>query len=529
MNAGRKYIFLPLVFALLLVSGIYIGYRYSFLNKRRAQPGSDGKIEHLLSYIQKRYVDTVNQVQLEDKTLNSILQNLDPHSSYVTAKEAKAMNEPLQGNFGGIGIEFNIIKDTIRVISAISGGPSEALGIQAGDAIVKIEGKSQTGIKISNQQVIEKLRGEKGTKVSITIWRRTAKKLIPFTITRGEIPIFSVDASYMVNKKAGYVKISRFGATTYDEFMKAFHELTDKGMTTLILDLRGNPGGYLNAAIQISDEFLGAGKEIVHTQGRNEPKKIHWATSKGECEKDKLILLLDEGSASASEIVAGAVQDNDRGTIVGRRSFGKGLVQEEKEFEDGSAVRLTIARYYTPTGRCIQKSYNEGLEAYYNEELERYKNGELQNADSVKFIDSLKFKTPAGKIVYGGGGIMPDVFVPLDTAGHSSYLNEVSYAGIINQFTFDYADRNRSALKNYGSFEKYNSSFLVDSQILEGFFGFAEKSGIKRKDADIKKSTAILKVQLKALIARNIWGNAGYFPIIHSIDNTYLRAVQLSD
>jgi carboxyl-terminal processing protease len=527
MEPSKRYIYLPIVFALLLVLGIYIGYRYSFAN-RASTMANDDKIAKLLNYIQKRYVDTVNQTQLEDKALNTLLQNLDPHSSYVTAKEAQAMNEPLQGNFGGIGIEFNVIKDTIRVISAISGGPSEALGIQAGDMIVKIEGKNSAGVKITNQQVIEKLRGERGTKVNISIKRRSVKKLIDFTITRGEIPIFSVDAAYMVNAKTGYIKVSRFGATTYEEYMKAFHELTQKGMQSLILDLRGNPGGYLNAAVMMADEFLGPGKEIVHTQGRADAKKVHMATIKGEFEKNNLIVLIDEGSASASEIVAGAIQDNDRGTIIGRRSFGKGLVQEEKEFDDGSAVRLTIARYYTPTGRCIQKSYEGGLDAYYGEEMQRYNKGELQNADSIKFADSLKFKTPAGKVVYGGGGIMPDVFVPLDTIGRTIYLSEVTYSGLINQFAFDYADHNRTQLKGYKNFEQFNRSFSVSDEMLNEFAGFAEKNKIKRRENELKKSAPILKTQLKALIARNIWNNAGYYPVIQTIDNTFLKAVELS-
>ncbi len=510
---------------MLLVTGIYIGYRYSYANRIRSK-GSNGKFEQLINYIQTRYVDTVNQTQLEDKALNTLLQSLDPHSSYVTAKEAKAMNEPLKGNFGGIGIEFNIIKDTIRVVSPISGGPSEALGILAGDMIVKIEGKNSAGVKISNQQVIEQLRGEYGTKVSISIKRRNEKKLIPLTITRDEIPIVSVDVWYMVNSKIGYIKISRFGATTYEEYMRAFSELKHKGMNSLVLDLRGNPGGYLNAAVMLADEFLPPGKEIVHTKGRSESKKLHMASAKGDFEKNKLVLLIDEGSASASEIVAGAVQDNDRGIIVGRRSFGKGLVQEEKEFEDGSAVRLTIARYYTPTGRCIQKSYEDGLEAYYGEELERFTHGELQNADSIKFADSLKYTTPGGKIVYGGGGIMPDEFVPIDTIGRSIYLSEVTYSGLLNQFSFDYADRNRSKLKAYNSFEQFNKSFIIDESILNEFIAFAEKNKVKRKEADIKKSAPILKVQLKALIARNIWNASGYYPIIHTIDKAFTKAVE---
>lgn len=525
MEPTRKYIYLPIVFALLLVLGIYIGYRYSFATKPQ-NSSHNYKIEKLLNYIQKRYVDTINQIQLEDKTLNALLQNLDPHSSYVTAKEAQAMNEPLKGNFGGIGIEFSIIKDTIRVVSSISGGPSEALGILAGDMIVRIEGENAAGIKITNQKVIEKLRGEHGTKVNISVKRRGTKKLIDFSIIRGDIPIYSIDIAYMVNMKIGYIKISRFGATTYDEYMKAFHSLIKNGMSSLILDLRGNPGGYLNAAVMIADEFLESGKEIVHTEGRAERKKTHVATDKGEFEKNKLVILVDEGSASASEIVAGAVQDNDRGIIIGRRSFGKGLVQEEKEFDDGSAVRLTIARYYTPTGRCIQKPYEAGLDAYYSEEIDRYNKGELQNADSIKFNDSLKYKTQAGKIVFGGGGIMPDIFVPLDTIGRTIYLSEVTYSGMLNQFAFEYSDRNRQKLKSYSSFDQFNKTFTITDKLFEEFMSFAEKGKIKRRENDIKKSAEIMKIQLKALIARNTWNSSGYYPIIHTIDNTFLKAVE---
>ena len=527
MEPRNKYVFLPLLFALLLVIGIIIGSRYSYVNRRPVLSASS-KLDYVLNYIQHRYVDTINQNQLQDKTLNTLLQSLDPHSTYVTAKEAKAMNEPLQGNFGGIGIEFNIIKDTIRVVSAIAGGPSEALGIQAGDKIVKIEGKNVAGVKFTNQQVIEKLRGERGTKVAISVMHGNAHKLVPYTITRGDIPIFSMDIAYMVDAKTGYIKISRFAATTYEEYMKAFHELKDKGMEHLILDLRGNPGGYLNAAVMIADEFLPAGKEIVHTQGHSDPKKVHMATSKGEFETNKLVVLIDEGSASASEIVAGAIQDNDRGIIVGRRSFGKGLVQEEKEFEDGSAMRLTIARYYTPTGRCIQKSYEGGLDAYYNEEAERYTKGELQNADSIKFSASQKFKTPAGKVVYGGGGIMPDVFVPIDTSGHSVYLGEVMYTGLFNQFAYDYADHNRAKIKAYGSPEQFAKSFTVSDELLNQLQAFATKGGIKPRENDFQHSANFMKVELKALIARNIWNNNGYYPIVLSIDPAFKKAVELA-
>ncbi len=521
----RAFIYLPIIFALLIVVGIYIGMRFSNTTSFVVQ--RNDKIETLMSYIKKRYVDTVNTLQLEDKALSSLLQSLDPHSSYIPAADAKMENEQLQGNFGGIGIEFNILKDTIRVVSAIAGGPSEALGIQAGDMIVKIEGKVVAGVKITNKNVFSKLRGEKGTKVNVSIKRRGTKELIELTIIRGEIPIFSVDVSYMLNPKTGYIKVSRFGGNTYEEYMEAFEKLRGQGMKSLVLDLRGNPGGYLGTAINIADEFIEKDKQIVYTEGRADKRKYHFATAQGEFEKDPLVILIDEGSASASEIVSGAVQDNDRGTIVGRRSFGKGLVQEPLEFKDGSSVHLTIARYYTPTGRCIQKSYKEGLDAYYNEEMDRYENGELQNADSIKFADSLKFTTPGGKIVYGGGGIMPDVFVPLDTTGHSTYLNQVSYAGLLNTFAFEYTDKHRAELKAYKTFAEFNKQFNVSDGLLNDFIAFAEKGKVKPREKDIKHSEKVLKTHIKALIARNVFGNSGYYPVIHSMDKTLGKAVEL--
>ena len=521
----RSYIYLPIIFALLIVFGIYIGMRFGPSVNIRVQ--RNDKIESLIQYIKQRYVDTVNTTQLEDKALSALLQSLDPHSSYIPASEAKEANEQLQGNFGGIGVEFNILNDTIRIVSPIAGGPSESLGIQAGDMIVKIEGVNVAGVKVTNKTVFSKLRGEQGTKVNVSIKRRGTKQLLEYTITRGEIPIYSVDVSYMLTKQIGYIKVSRFGATTFDEYIEAFDKLKAQGMKKMILDLRGNPGGYLGTAVNLADEFLENGKEIVYTEGRSDKRKYHKATSQGEFEKEPLVILIDEGSASASEIVSGAVQDNDRGTIVGRRSFGKGLVQEPLEFKDGSSVRLTIARYYTPTGRCIQKSYKEGLDAYYNEEITRYDNGELQSADSIKFADSLKYKTPAGKIVYGGGGIMPDVFVPLDTTGHSTYLSQVSYIGLINQFAFDYADKHRAQLKTFTTAEQFIKGFNVDDKIINEFVAFAEKGGVKPREKDIQHSSSVLKNHIKALVARNILGNNGYYPIIQLNDKTLQRATEV--
>jgi carboxyl-terminal processing protease len=520
--------YLPIVFALLLITGIFIGTKLNFpAEKGVSEVPAGSKLNQLLDYIQDQYVDTVNRDKLMEKVFSEMLQNLDPHSAYIPASELKEMNESLQGNFEGIGVEFNIIQDTIRVISALSGGPSEQLGIQAGDKIIRIEGKNVAGVNIGNNDVIGKLRGEGGTKVNISIMRKGSPKLIDYTITRGQIPIYSIDVAYMVTPEIGYIKVSRFAATTYEEYQRAFDKLQKQGMKKMILDLRGNPGGYLDAAVDLADEFLPIGKLIVYTEGKAHPRKEYHSTSRGAFEKNDLVVLVDEGSASASEIVSGAVQDNDRATVIGRRTFGKGLVQEQTDLADGSAVRLTIARYYTPTGRCIQKSYKEGLEAYYNEESDRVTHGELLSADSIKFADSLRFVTPGGKVVYGGGGIMPDIFVPLDTAGRSFYLTEVSYNGVLNQFAFYYADRERQNLKAYKDVSSFNRSFQVSDQLMNEFASYAEKNGVARNDAQMKKSDKILRAQLKALIARNIWSNEGFYPVLNSIDNAFNKAVEV--
>lgn len=520
--------YLPIIFALLLLAGIFIGTRLELPREKNiAHVPAGSKINQLLDYIEEQYVDTVDRKQLMEKVFNELMQNLDPHSAYIPASELKEMNESLQGNFEGIGIEFNIINDTIRVISALSGGPSEALGIQAGDKIVKIEGKNVAGINISNNDVIGKLRGEGGTKVNISIMRKGSPRPIDYTITRGRIPLYSIDVAYMISPEIGYIKISRFAATTYKEYQDAFEKLQKQGMKKIILDLRGNPGGYLDAAVDIADEFLPLGKLIVYTEGKAHPRQEYYSTSRGDFEKQELVVLVDEGSASASEIVAGAVQDNDRATVIGRRTFGKGLVQEQSEFPDGSAVRLTIARYYTPTGRSIQKPYKEGFEAYYNEENERFRHGELQTADSIRFADSLKFITPGGKVVYGGGGIMPDIFVPLDTAGRSFYFTEVNYSGLVNQFAFNYADREREKLRSYKDFNNFSKAFRVSDVLLNEFVEYADRNGVKVNAADIKRSERLLRVQLKALIARNIWGNEGFYPVINSADNTFGKAIEV--
>lgn len=526
----RLIIWLPFIFALLLASGIYIGmqmnepYRqsHSFFNFRT---GQFNKINEVINYINQEYVDTVNQKKLVENTIEDLLHQLDPHSAYIPADDLQAMNEPLEGNFDGIGIEFHIQNDTIMVVTALAGGPSEALGIQSGDRIIKVEGKSVAGIGITNTQVMQNLRGPSGTKVKVTILRKGQQ--INYAITRGKIPIYSVDVSYMVTPRIGYIKISHFADRTYEEYLNGFMKLREAGMKSLILDLRGNPGGYLKTAIQLADEFLPEKKLIVYTRGRARPKESYYASEKGFFEEGQLVVLIDEGSASASEIVSGALQDWDRATIIGRRSFGKGLVQEQSEFPDGSALRLTIARYYTPTGRSIQKPYSSGFENYENELLQRLKKGELLSSDSIHFSDSLKFTTPGGHTVYGGGGIMPDVFVALDTTGNSDYLSALNSKGLISEFVYTYVDQNRTMLKKYKSFDEFNKSFYVNDLILNQLMSFAQKNDVKPDEKGLRTSSLLVRAQVKALIARQIWKNEGFYPIIHTIDNTFRKAVEL--
>jgi carboxyl-terminal processing protease len=531
----KKYnAFLPIILSFVLVLGIWLGY---FLNKQinsgsgmkqNYHSSTNEKINSLLDYIEYQYVDTINKKSLVEKTVTAMLQSLDPHSSYIAASEFDAVNEPLEGNFDGIGIEFNIIKDTIRVIAPIAGGPSEKIGIRAGDRLVKVEGKNMAGVKITNKEVFEKLRGKSGTIVKVAVLRSGVSKLLEFDITRGAIPLYSLDASYMLDPAIGYIKVSKFAATTYQEYLKAFNDLSQKGMKKLILDLRGNPGGYLNAAVDISDEFLSSGLQIVYTQGKANPKKTYKATQHGSFESNPLVILIDEGSASASEIVAGAVQDNDRGTIIGRRSFGKGLVQDQLQLPDGSAIRLTIARYYTPTGRCIQKPYSEDKDQYYSEEYDRYQNGELLNQDSIKLDKTKQYKTPEGKTVYGGGGIMPDVFVPIDTTKTNTFLNKVFYTGVINTFAFEYSDNNRSKLKSYGSAIKFINEFEVNTTILNEFYAYCANQKLTLENNALKEKTnEALRPYLKAFIGRDVFDKDAYYPIINKKDKCILKAVEV--
>ena len=514
MNRPKFYVYLPIVFALILILGIFIGSTFNSNNKLGSISfkGNNqfSKIDEILRYIQQEYVDTVNEAQLIDKTIVGMLQHLDPHSSYITADELQASNEPLQGNFEGVGIEFNIVNDTICVVAAIPGGPAENVGVQAGDKIIKVNGEKVAGIKISNKGVMEKLKGKGGTKVKVGILRRKKKDLVDFTITRSTIPIYSVDVAYMVAPTIGYIKISRFAATTYDEYITAFNKLTTKGMKGLILDLRGNGGGFLNTAVDIADEFLMEGEDIVYTEGKARSRKDYKATNKGKFEVGKLIVLTDDGSASASEILAGALQDNDRATIVGRRSFGKGLVQREMDFNDGSAVRLTIARYYTPTGRSIQKPYSKGNEDYFKESDFRFLHGELYKKDSIKVIDSLKFKTKKGKIVYGGGGIVPDVFVPLEAEHGAENVSYLLQSGIVGHFVFEQLDKDRDGFSKL-TFEQFLNKINVTDLYFDDFQKYLTQNGLLVKLDHYK---ALVKRYVNAEFARQLYGDKYYYEMV---------------
>lgn len=523
----KRQIAMPLLLAVALAIGFYLGARVATPLTPTNQLGIKSthkfnKLTDILSYIEHEYVDSVDRNELEEIAIETLLQELDPHSVYIPPADLAEMNEPLEGNFDGIGIEFRIQNDTITVINPIAGGPSELLGIQAGDRIVKVDTQNVAGIGVTNRMVMDLLRGERGTKVKVQIARQSSSVLLNFEITRDKIPIHSVDVAYMLNDSVGYIKVARFAKTTYEEFIKAGKDLKAEGMKKMILDLRSNGGGIMDAAVKMADEFLPAGDMIVYTEGKARPREEYKATARNTFVNLPLVVLVDEGSASASEIVAGALQDNDRATIIGRRSFGKGLVQEPSSWPDGSAVRLTIARYYTPTGRCIQKPYDNGKEDYYEDYYNRLNSGELQHRDSIHLIDSLKYTTPKGKIVYGGGGIMPDIFVPIDTVGRSYYYTELVYMGIFRQFSFDYADQHRDELQKLTY-----SSFNVNNALLKELTDFAEERGIKKIDAEFKQSKELIRNLLRANIALHIWKNEGFYSIINERDNVIARSLEI--
>lgn len=485
------------------------------------------KYYEIMSYIQNDYVDTVNMEELVDYSIVKMLEKLDPHTSYIGKKDIEVARSQLEGDFEGIGIEFNIIKDTIYVVAPISGGPSEKMGLLAGDKIVKINDKNVGGIGITNSDVFGLLRGKKGTQVKVAIQRRGMKNLVEYTITRDKIPTYSVDVSYMIDETTGYIKVSRFSATTFNEFKTALTALKEKGMKQLILDLKDNPGGYMDRATRMADEFLPDNKLIVYTDGKD-PKydsRIE-AYTKGDFEKGALVVLINEGSASASEIVSGALQDNDRALIVGRRSFGKGLVQMPIPLSDGTELRLTISRYFTPSGRSIQKPYDPKHSEDYNADLlKRYQHGEFFNADSIKFNDSLKYKTTKGRTVYGGGGIMPDIFVPRDTTAYTPYLVEIFNRNIIREYTLEYFTQNKATLEKM-SLADFKKNFQVTDAMLKDVTNLAAKSGLKMNEKEFSKSKDFLKTNLKAYIARGIWGAEGFYSIVNESDEIYIAALK---
>jgi len=513
------------------------------------------KLSNAISVISIMYVDSINEKKLVETALNSILKELDPHSVYIPKEEVERSNEPLQGSFEGVGIQFQLMEDTFLVVQTISGCPAEKVGIHPGDRIIFINNELVAGVKLQNSDLFKRLRGPRGTEVTVKIRRGGKPELIEFKIIRDKIPIYSVDASYMIGKEIGYIKINNFGSSTVQEFEKAVSNLQKKGMKHLILSLQGNGGGYLDAAWELADEFLSRDKLIVYTQGLNQPKSVINATATGNFENGKLIVLVDEYSASASEIVSGALQDWDRAIIVGRRTFGKGLVQRQFALIDGSMMRLTIARYYTPTGRCIQKSYKKGYDNYEHDLSDRFKKGELLHADSIHFSDSLRYQTlNLKRTVYGGGGIMPDIFVPLDTTKYTNFHRKLVALGVINKVCVQYIDNHRAELKQkYPTFAKYKAGYEVPDELLSQLITVGEKEIAKSDSTQSEKSKKVvlkselkpstekaknnstqfetskplIKLQLKALIARDLWEMNEYYQIIDADNESLQKAVEI--
>ncbi len=517
--------YLPLLYAVLVAFGIVLGMLLTHVGAGifpRNAEGS-GKVNEVIHYIDDNYVDTVKQSTLEEKAITGMLQQLDPHSVYIPASEFHAATDPLMGSFEGIGVQFRIEADTITVINTISGGPSEKVGIRAGDRIVKINDTLVAGKKITNAEVMKKLKGPKGTEVKVSVYRRGTTGLTDFNITRDVIPTYSLDIAYMADATTGYIRLNNFSATTYEEFHKALAGLIDQGMKKLILDLQGNGGGYLQAAADVANEFLPRGALIVYTEGEHRPREYFYAHEDGLFTNGQVVVLIDEYSASASEIVAGAIQDNDRGTIIGRRSFGKGLVQEQINFKDGSAIRLTVARYHTPTGRCIQKPYQNGDENYF-EYYHRAIEGDASVPDSVKFADSLKYRTPKGKIVYGGGGIYPDILVPLERDARLAYYTEMINKGMVYRYAFDYTDRHRSELNRFHTFTAFDRGFSVTPSMMNELIAYGEKNGIKRAAGDQSRSDRYIRIMLKAYVGRNVLDNPGFYPYLNEVDPAFQRA-----
>jgi carboxyl-terminal processing protease len=504
---------------------------FIFTINASAQVLNDGtfKFGRTLSLIDAFYVDSTNLDALTEKAIVEVLKSLDPHSTYISAKDVKDMNEPLNGNFDGIGVQFNLLRDSIIIVEPISGGPSEKVGIRAGDRILTIDKEKVTGINLTTTGVRSRLMGPKGTKVSITVYRKGVKDILDFTIIRDKIPIYSVDAAYMLDKETGYIKLNKFAATTEKEFSEAVEKLKKTNMKNMVLDLRGNGGGYMLAATELADKFFTDEKLLVYLVGRKTPKQEFKSTGNGTLSSSRLVVLTDEGSASASEIFAGAMQDWDRGIVMGRRTFGKGLVQNGFYLTDGSMIRLTIARYYTPTGRSIQRPYNEGYDKYMQNFYKRFTDGELMSADSIHMPDSIKYQTLVNKrVVYGAGGIMPDVFVSADTSYSSPYFNRLFQKNVLVSFTLEYFDRNRTKLTSqYKSFSDFKAKFKFSDEDIKTFLAKGESEGVKYNEEQFNKSKDEMLLIMKGYIASNIWQTNELFQIVNQSDNVIDKALKL--
>lgn len=526
-NSSR---FTPIIIAVSVVIGILVGTFYAKRfagNRLGIINGSSNKLNALLRVVEDQYVDTVNMADLVEKAMPQILAELDPHSTYIPAQNLEEVTSELEGSFSGVGIQFTIQNDTIHVNAVVQGGPSEKVGILAGDRIVTVDDSLFVGKALNNERAMRTLKGPKGSQVKLGVKRMGEEKLLSFTVTRGDIPQNTIDAAYMLNDSIGYVRISKFGRTTHVEMLNALARLNHENCKGLIVDLRGNTGGYMEAAIRMVNEFLPQGKLIVYTQGRKYPRTEEFANGTGSCQQMPLVVLIDEGSASASEIFTGAIQDNDRGTIVGRRSFGKGLVQQPIDFSDGSAIRLTIARYYTPSGRCIQRPYESGNNRDYELDIfNRYEHGEFFSRDSIKQNENERFYTSLGRTVFGGGGIMPDVFVPQDTVGATSYLIEVINRGLTVQFTFQYTDNNRQKLSEYKTGEEL-LEYLRHQGIIEHFIRFAESKGVKRRNILIHKSYKLLEKNIYGNIIYNMLGLEENIKYINATDATVNKGIEI--
>lgn len=528
----KTLIYIPIIIALSISFGILIG-KYllndpfsSVFNSNDStslnNSNNFNKLQSILYYIENEYVDTINKDSLINKTIDCLLQQLDPHSIYIPPAEFEEMNEPLEGEFEGIGIEFSILNDTIIVMNTIIGGPSEKQGLMAGDRIVKVNDSIVAGLGITNNKVFKLLKGAKGTKVKIEVKRNRLNKYLTFNIVRDKIPMHSIDASMLTEKGVGYVKIARFARTTTEEFHQALEKLIHEGMDKLIIDVRGNGGGYMDAAINIADEFLKEGQLIVYTEGKAQPKREYKATSFGIAENIKLAIMIDEWSASASEILAGAIQDNDRGLIIGRKSFGKGLVQEPIEFNDGSSIRLTIARYHTPSGRCIQRSYKTNFEKYYTDLFFR-----SDSIDSIETKNAPKFFTlKEGRTVYGNGGITPDITVNINNKNIPEFFFKLVNQSLIYQFAFIYSDKNRALLSTFKSWKELDN-YILKSDIYNEFIQYCTKQGIQSTKEEQDKAKDIILNRLRAYIVRNIFNDEGFYTIILEHDETYLKALEV--